>query len=307
MKRLIKKSEHDILNRDTAILYINNQIYEDVTHKICLHNFLKDNKESIDFKDDDLSSRPDFEILKELSNKYSNIILAHHVKKENGIFILYGFINGQEVDYNNIPNNIKEELANYYNLPVYNDLEHDNVENLYNEKEQIDKYKIREKQINSENNEEIINYLLNKGFYENNGFYVYKGNILEIKKDKINNYALLGGNSTINLNSDDIFKKIDNIVNYQGIYDMIINDYNATIEPSKDKEGYFDVKFNNESNTINYNFIASQGGFKLNYDIIKQQNFDLYLDLKEYIEDDMNHDLNSSFTYPELEDLYNFY
>ena len=40
---------------------------------------------------------------------------------------------------------------------------------------------------------------------------------------------------------------------------------------------------------------------------IKKSNFDLYLELRDYIEDDMDHNLNSSFTYPELEDLYSFY
>ena len=68
-----------------------------------------------------------------------------------------------------------------------------------------------------------------------------------------------------------------------------------------------DCSYNNENNTVTYNFIASQGGFKLDYDSIKKSNFDLYLELRDYVEDDMDHNLNSSFTYPELEDLYSFY
>ena len=303
MKRLIKKAEHDILNRDAAILYIDNTIYEDTTHQICLHNFLKD--KGIDSEVEDWSSRPEFEILKELSQEYNIIVLAHHVKKENGVFILYGFINGQEVSYNEIPNNIKEELANHYNLPVYNDLEHDNIENLYNEEEQVKKYKSREKQMNSEGNEEVIQYMLDNGFTEFNGMYVYKGNILEVNKNKIINYPLVGGKTHEKID-DSIYTFIDKVINNQEIYDMIVDDYDAQITPN-DKDGYFNVTFNNENNTVTYNFIASQGGFKLDYDSIKKSNFDLYLELRDYVEDDMDHNLNSSFTYPELEDLYSFY
>ena len=36
MKRLIKKAYHDIMNRDSAIIMVGNNFYEDVTHAACL-------------------------------------------------------------------------------------------------------------------------------------------------------------------------------------------------------------------------------------------------------------------------------
>ena len=43
MKRLIKRSEHDWNNRDTAIVYIDGEVYEDVTHSMCLQQYIEDN------------------------------------------------------------------------------------------------------------------------------------------------------------------------------------------------------------------------------------------------------------------------
>ena len=45
MKRLIKKSKHDMPNRDDAVLYVDGQFYEDVNHALCIRKFLKDNND----------------------------------------------------------------------------------------------------------------------------------------------------------------------------------------------------------------------------------------------------------------------
>ena len=42
MKRL-KTAEHDWNNRDMAIVYVNGETYEDVTHAMCLQRYIKDN------------------------------------------------------------------------------------------------------------------------------------------------------------------------------------------------------------------------------------------------------------------------
>lgn len=300
MKRLIKKAEHDILNRDAAILYINGKFYEDVTHAACLYTFLKE--EGIDFETD-FQTRPDYELLKELSTTYNSIVIAHHVNKENGIFILYGFINGQEVSYDAIPSNIIEDFKNQYSMEIYDDLKHEQTENPYNEEEQTQNFNKRKNEFESDGNEEIIQKLLDNGFTEVSGCYNKNGTTVKINKDKANVYRMVGANSDANL--DDIDRIIEDAEN-ESCYKTIISEYNGTVVPNQKDVSKFDVSFTNEDGNIQYNFIASQGGFRLDTESLKKSNFSLYSDLRDFVEDDLEKNINSSFVFPELEELYYF-
>ena len=300
MKRLIKKAEHDILNRDAAILYINGKFYEDVTHAACLYTFLKE--EGVEFETD-FQTRPDYELLKELSTTYNDIVLAHHVNKENGIFILYGFINGQEVSYDNLPSNIIEDFKNQYGMDIYDDLKHEQVENLYDEEEQTQNFNKRKNELESDGNEEIIQKLLDNGFTEVSGCYNKNGITVKINKDKINVYRMVGANSNVNLdNIDRIIKDADT----ESGYKTIVSEYNGTITPNQKNVSKFDVSFSNEDGTLQYNFVASQGGFKLDTESLKKSNFSLYSDLRDYMEDELDTDINNSLVLPDLEELYYF-
>lgn len=43
IKRLIKKSYHDVMNRDVTVLYIGGKFYEDVTYAVCLKQYINEN------------------------------------------------------------------------------------------------------------------------------------------------------------------------------------------------------------------------------------------------------------------------
>lgn len=123
MKRLIRKAEHDIYNRDAAILYIDGKFYEDVTHAAAFQQYLKDNGVK-NLKS--VKMRPDFEYFEEYSQENGvDIVLGHLVAKEDAVYLIYGFEDGIPVEFNSISNNIKSKFEDKYNLPVKDDMEHD--------------------------------------------------------------------------------------------------------------------------------------------------------------------------------------
>lgn len=123
MKRLIRKAEHDIYNRDAAILYIDGKFYEDVTHAAAFQQYLKDNGVK-NLKS--VKMRPDFEYFEEYSQENGvDIVLGHLVAKEDAVYLIYGFEDGIPVEFNSISNNIKSKFEDEYNLPVKDDMDHD--------------------------------------------------------------------------------------------------------------------------------------------------------------------------------------
>lgn len=123
MKRLIRKAGHDIHNRDTAILYIDGQFYEDVTHAAAFQQYLKDNGEK-NLKS--VKMRPDFEYFEEYSKENNvDIMLGHLVKKEDAVFLIYGFEDGIPVQFDSISNDLKSKFEDRYNLPVEDEMNHE--------------------------------------------------------------------------------------------------------------------------------------------------------------------------------------
>ena len=93
MKRLIKKAEHDVDNRDFAFVYIGGKYYENATHALCLRQYLKENEKEVAM--DSYLLRPDIEQFEEISKEENKpVVLGHYVEKEDGIFIIYGCIEG---------------------------------------------------------------------------------------------------------------------------------------------------------------------------------------------------------------------
>lgn len=174
MKRLVKRAEHDMNNRDLAIVYVDGQIYEDATHALCLQEYIKDNDIEEELKS--LQFRPDFEQFSEISkiNGGQDVVLAHKVDNADAIYYIYGLHDGKEMSDNEIINILGKIYPEY---KIVNDVEHDDDDNHgYDEKEQIEKGK---KRIEDYQNGNFIKYLNDAGYRKANDEMYY------------NNYCLI--------------------------------------------------------------------------------------------------------------------
>ena len=136
MKRLIKKAVHDWNNRDFAILYVEEEVYEDASHAICLKRYMEDNE-----IDNNLGAqyRPEIEMFSEISKMHGgqDVILAHRVDNVDTIYYIYGLCEGKEISDNKIQYLLGEVYPEY---KIVNDLEHDDNDNHgYDEESQADK------------------------------------------------------------------------------------------------------------------------------------------------------------------------
>lgn len=207
MKRLVKHAEHDWNNRDVAVLYVEEKVYEDATHAICLQRYMEDNG-----LDNDLNAkdRPEMEMFSEISkmNGGRDVILAHRVDNADTIYYIYGLSDGKEMSDNKIQYLLGEVYPEY---EIVNDLEHnEDDDHGYDEEEQTSKSMRR-------TNEYVINHyknILNKynliiDYYES---CAYNGYL------KIHFYADANAFCISSLiskyNSDEAFdlKELDNIV-----------------------------------------------------------------------------------------------
>lgn len=151
MKRLVKHAEHDWNNRDVAVLYVEEKVYEDATHAICLQRYMEDNG-----LDNDLNAkdRPEMEMFSEISkmNGGRDVILAHRVDNADTIYYIYGLSDGKEMSDNKIQYLLGEVYPEY---EIVNDLEHDEDDDHgYDEEEQTSKSMRR-------TNEYVINHYKN--------------------------------------------------------------------------------------------------------------------------------------------------
>lgn len=282
MKRLIRKAEHDIVNRDSALLLINGKIYEDATHAACLQDFFKENGLENQYPTDFLT-RPDFEQFEELSTEYKEIVLAHLVKNEDGVFILYGFINGTMVEYDGIPENIKQMFADKYNLPVYNDLEHEsNGENTYDEEENFKNARNRAQQLNG--GEEIEGELKNLGFEMINGFYSNGYINLTVDGRYIKVISIVGGPKR-EYTIEELINNQNTILNNGKQFLDLATKYNGTIEP-KDENSFLFKAINSKFNIPITVYFKNGEGKLTNLEEAKKSNFAGYMDFKDYIEDE---------------------
>lgn len=164
MKRLIRKARHDTLNREFAIVYANGKFYEDITHAACCKQILKD----FDFKNVKLRSnivRPNFSTFDKMSDEIDELVFGHHAEKDNGIFIIYGFINGNYCEFNGIPDHIIKEFEEHYGLPVEDELKHENNSNYNGMEEELnDKAHKRVKELEEEDTQDALVVLEKNGY-----------------------------------------------------------------------------------------------------------------------------------------------
>lgn len=136
MKRLVKRAEHDWNNRDVAVLYVEEKVYEDATHAICLQRYMEDNEIDNDLNAKD---RPEMEMFSEISKMHGgqDVILAHRVDNADTIYYIYGLCDGKEISDNKIQYLLGEVYPEYR---IINDLEHDEDDDHgYDEEEQTSK------------------------------------------------------------------------------------------------------------------------------------------------------------------------
>ena len=251
LKRLVKKAEHDVDNRDFAFVYIGGKYYENATHALCLRQYLKENEKEVAM--DSYLLRPDIEQFEEISKEENKpVVLGHYVEKEDGIFIIYGCIDGDFVEFNRIPKNILHEISNYYGLPCYDDFEHDEkeIDNQYDEDENYEK---SDKEQEEAIIEDLSKTFIDNGFTFNNNFFTNGYVNVGVKFNQLAAYSIGNEESLFFLDGlDKIFK-----LQPTKIYKKLV-DYGAEIV-----NNYYDsttVFLQNKSNTIKFKFTIDNKG-----------------------------------------------
>ena len=256
MKRLIKISEHDIPNRDFAFIYINGKFYEDSTHSMCLRQYYKEMKS--DKKVKSYQYRPDIEQFIEISKNDGPVILGHHAKKHDGVFIIYGCIDGDLKEFDDIPKQYIDEISNHYSLPCYDDKKHEKTEenNHYDYEENNEKfYKNVEKAIS----EDSFDYLLNNGFSynEEENFFTNGYVNVKIKNDHISAYSIGDNNiEFFGINKIDIVNKLKPSDIYNKLCELgaefIYKYFEKTIASFKNCDGNLNIEVVMSSSTKCY-------------------------------------------------------
>ena len=261
MKRLIKKANHDILNRDFAIIYCNGKFYTGITHAYCLNDIKKDNK-NLDLILKSYQFRPSYDQFVEISKQVGPIVLAHCAAKEEGVFIDIGFIEGDAILFDEIPNNIKNEFEKKYDMPAYDEMKHNNV-NIRDPKQNpyFDEMQQKTKEL-TDTMEELDKTEEAKEFLENNGYeydsenWVYvndEGVVVEVDEARCIIYAPLQEN--VECQTEDIENAI------KGINNPIVNvldehvgkdNYSIIFRDFIGQKGMYEISFENNYNQAVY-------------------------------------------------------
>ncbi len=208
MKRLVKRAEHDMNNRDLAIVYINGEVYEDATHALCLQEYVKDNDIEEELKS--LQFRPDFEQFSKISkiNGGQDVVLAHKVDNVDTIYYIYGLYDGKEMSDNEIIDILDKIYPEY---KIVNDFEHDNDDNHgYNEEEQVEKGKQR---IEDYKNGNVIKYLNDAGYKKANNEMYYNNYCLIIIDNDDKTFTFKGMLQTDFDDSVFDFSSVNDVIN----------------------------------------------------------------------------------------------
>lgn len=305
MKRLIKKSVHDVMNRDNAFLYINGKYYEDSTHALCLYDYFTEKGQKN--KAQSYQYRPSMDIFYELSEEVGPVVLGHMVEKEDGVFVIYACLDGEAVYFNDIPKNLIDEISKHYGMECYDDLEHDETksENLYNADEKSKEFNERKNEVSSKEAEKAAEYLESNGFntigsgdnkYYTNGTSI---NIIIEKDDNSVTYYEIGEGLNYYYTN-----KIEDITNEVPEFYSKVTSYGGTCK--SESLNKFTCEFNNTSGTIHYEL----------YQDIDESSEDIVLDeknLSEEMADQIASELWNQFkidTYKlkteDLDALYNY-
>lgn len=100
-----------------------------------------------------------------MSDEIDELVFGHHAEKDNGIFIIYGFINGNYCEFNGIPEHIIKEFEEHYGLPVEDELQHENNSNYNGMEEELnDKAHERVKELEDEDSQDALIVLEKNGY-----------------------------------------------------------------------------------------------------------------------------------------------
>lgn len=286
MKRLIRKAEHDIYNRDAAILYIDGTFYEDVTHAAAFQQYLKDNgiKNLISVK-----MRPDFEYFEEYSKENGiDIVLGHLVAKEDAVYLIYGFEDGNPVEFKSISSDIKTKFEDKYNLPVKDDMDHeeDDYNPYANELTDIQK-KTDERvhELEVEQRADFYKQVENLGYYykEKDGYYtneyinlrIYDGGYTAVDINYI-------GGAQEMTNVEDLFEDLQTELEMEDIeYFQSLNAIFESLNALTFKITIGNVVLQCATNRNGYNYTLKS---ETNLDIDKS-NIDIYKDLQNLLDE----------------------
>ena len=279
-----KFSAHDVVNRDAAIMYIDGKFYEDVTHAAAFQKYLKD----IDYKNlKSVKMRPDFNDFEKFSQENNvDIILGHLVKKEDAVYIIYGFEDGIPVEFNSISQDIKNKFESEYNLPVEDESVHEDSDyNPYaNDLTEIEKKtNDRVRELELEQRQDFYSQLESLGYYykEDQGYYTNESINLRIDDDGYTSVTInyIGGEEYMT-SVEDLFEDLKTELELEDIEYLTslgamfksLNDLNFKITI-----GNVVLKCTSDSSGYNYKLISDT-----DLDINKD-NFDIYRDLEQIL------------------------
>ena len=279
-----KFSAHDVVNRDAAIMYIDGKFYEDVTHAAAFQQYLKD----IDYKNlKSVKMRPDFNDFEKFSQENNvDIILGHLVKKEDAVYIIYGFEDGIPVEFNSISQDIKNKFESEYNLPVEDESVHEDSDyNPYaNDLTEIEKKtNDRVRELELEQRQDFYSQLESLGYYykEDQGYYTNESINLRIDDDGYTSVTInyIGGEEYMT-SVEDLFEDLKTELELEDIEYLIslgamfksLNALNFEITISN-----VVLKCTSDSSGYNYKLISDT-----DLDINKD-NFDIYRDLEQIL------------------------
>ena len=279
-----KFSAHDVVNRDAAIMYIDGKFYEDVTHAAAFQQYLKD----IDYKNlKSVKMRPDFNDFEKFSQENNvDIILGHLVKKEDAVYIIYGFEDGIPVEFNSISQDIKNKFESEYNLPVEDESVHEDSDyNPYaNDLTEIEKKtndRIRELELDQR--QDFYSQLESLGYYykEDQGYYTNESINLRIDDDGYTSVTInyIGGEEYMT-SIEDLFEDLKTELELEDIEYLTslgamfksLNALNFEITISN-----VVLKCTSDSSGYNYKLVSDT-----DLDINKD-NFDIYRDLEQIL------------------------
>lgn len=279
-----KFSAHDVVNRDAAIMYIDGKFYEDVTHAAAFQQYLKD----IDYKNlKSVKMRPDFNDFEKFSQENNvDIILGHLVKKEDAVYIIYGFEDGIPVEFNSISQDIKNKFESEYNLPVEDESVHEDSDyNPYaNDLTEIEKKtNDRVRELELEQRQDFYSQLESLGYYykKDQGYYTNESINLRIDDDGYTSVTInyIGGEEYMT-SVEDLFEDLKTELELEDIEYLTslgamfksLNALNFEITI-----GNTVLKCTSDSSGYNYKLISDT-----DLDINKD-NFDIYRDLEQIL------------------------
>ena len=279
-----KFSAHDVVNRDAAIMYIDGKFYEDVTHAAAFQQYLKD----IDYKNlKSVKMRPDFNDFEKFSQENNvDIILGHLVKKEDAVYIIYGFEDGIPVEFNSISQDIKNKFESEYNLPVEDESVHEDSDyNPYaNDLTEIEKKtNDRVRELELEQRQDFYSQLESLGYYykKDQGYYTNESINLRIDDDGYTSVTInyIGGEEYMT-SVEDLFEDLKTELELEDIEYLTslgamfksLNALNFEITI-----GNTVLKCTSDSSGYNYKLVSDT-----DLDINKD-NFDIYRDLEQIL------------------------